>query len=170
VGNVAPYLPATIRPGVRYRVAIANVPDGLYPEALLFEGRDVLSAGLLFERPGPVELDVLMGSPAAAVRGLVTDGEGRPVPGAVVALLPEDRTELDKYVAATADPDGRFDIRTVPPGDYRLYAWAELPGEAWRNAAFMEPYNDLGIPLVAVGGERVTLEAEILGASSVEER
>ena len=89
--------------------------------------------------------------------GTVADAAARVAPGAIVVLAPEDRRRRQRQVfgATVADAAGEFEIEHAP-GSYRLYAWSELNGAAYRNAAFMRQYEDRGVPVqIEPGGEVV---------------
>jgi hypothetical protein len=45
---------------------------------------------------------------------------------------------------ATTDPSGRFHFDHVPPGDYRVFAWAEVESDSWFDPEFMRNYEMLG--------------------------
>jgi hypothetical protein len=38
-----------------------------------------------------------------------------------------------------ADQAGAFQIRGLPPGDYRLYAWQQVEEGAWMDPDFLAP-------------------------------
>lgn len=56
------------------------------------------------------------------VTGSVADGEGRPLAGALVVVVPEDGGQ--GRFAVTTDKDGAFRVRGVEPGTYRVAASA----------------------------------------------
>ena len=42
-------------------------------------------------------------------------------------LIPDiQRERRDLYVRATTDKDGRFSIRGIPPGNYKVFAWENI--------------------------------------------
>jgi hypothetical protein len=46
---------------------------------------------------------------------------------------------MELYRSATAGQDGAFQIRGVPPGDYRLFAWQQIDAGAWLDPDFLAP-------------------------------
>lgn len=75
-------------------------------------------AGLPLE---PKELPVLEGTsgPSGAIAGTITDPSGASIPAAKVAAIPETERPPGQYVT-TADAEGRYSLRRLPPGIYRL--------------------------------------------------
>gem|GEM_PF-4974853 len=52
------------------------------------------------------------------------------------------------YKAKSADQDGGFSIRGVPPGNYTLFAWDVVDTSAYYNRDFIRPYESRGVPVV----------------------
>jgi hypothetical protein len=68
----------------------------------------------------------------------------------VVALIPESpllRVRDDLYVSASTDAAGRFHLRTIAPGDYKLFAWEYVEPGAWHDPQFLAPYEQFGEPI-----------------------
>jgi hypothetical protein len=96
---------------------------------------DVLPPGVY--QAGSAELDLTGGAPSeplvitlkrstGEVTGTVSDLAGA---RAIVTLVPESgRTELLRRV--TTDQNGRYVMKDVAPGAYRIYAWNELEPSA----------------------------------------
>lgn len=42
------------------------------------------------------------------------------------------------------DQYGRFALQSIPPGDYRLFAWEDLEPYAYYDADFVRPYMTAG--------------------------
>src|SRR5581483_5045913 len=88
----------------------------------------VLAIGLLLFLQSPISGQVYSGS----ITGVVTDPTNAVVPNAAITLTDENKGFTFKTVSAA---DGRYVIRNLPPGTYRLSA--ESPG--------MRPHNQSGI-------------------------
>jgi protocatechuate 3,4-dioxygenase beta subunit len=71
-------------------------------------------------------------APGALVSGTVLDGDGRPIEGGTLMLMPSETTgaALFMVVRNTMGPGGRFTFRNVPPGVYTLQAFAPPPAGA----------------------------------------
>jgi hypothetical protein len=80
--------------------------------------------------------------------------------GAVwVALIPESslRFRTDhKYIST--EPDGKFQLQNVPPGDYRIYAWESIEKLDWQESRLMRAYESRGTPVHIDEGRKATIE------------
>jgi hypothetical protein len=61
-----------------------------------------------------------------------------------IVLAPDIRRRFYLYKTATADTSGRFHLDHVPPGDYKVFAWAEVESDSWFDPEFMRNYETLG--------------------------
>ncbi len=111
-----------------YRLRITSLPPGHYVKSIRLADRDLLDGGVL-ELPGgaPVSgIDVVLSPKAAALDGVATGSKGDPAAGATMVLIPPaDHPQRDRLIfRAVADQNGQYSLRDIPPGDYRLYAFA----------------------------------------------
>ena len=115
-------------------------------------------------------IQVVVASGAGTVEGVVRESALKGFSGANVALVPEAsrRENLALYIAATSDASGRFVIRGVPPGDYKLFAWESILPFAYQNAGFLAKHEERGrIVHVGQGG---TVNAELSVISAIEKQ
>jgi len=71
------------------------------------------------------ELHVTIRGDSASVQGQVTF-KGQPAPGAQIYLVPASG-EGGEIKASFGGAEGHYEIRGVPPGDYRIRAWTGSP-------------------------------------------
>ena len=88
------------------------------------------------------DLVVSLGGSGGQVDGTVADDAGTKGAAAVVALVPDDRAAANLFRTTTTDQNGAFALRAVAPGSYRLFAWPEVDGAAYRNAEFLKKYEE----------------------------
>jgi len=145
----------------RYAFQVTRLPDGHYLKSVRSGSVDVMASGL--EVSGAVSpLDVLISPSAGAVEGTVIDPRtGKPTSGATVVLVPraEERSELYQRVAT--DQEGRFRIRNLVPGEYKLYAWEEVPPYAWMDPDFMRGMENKGEAVSISEGGAVNVQAKL---------
>ena len=143
--NVAPLL--TVAPDL----FALPLPPGLqraYVKSIGLGNADVLNAGLQLGQPAEAVLDVVIGTNPGTISGSVVDDRLGPVRDASVVILPDLRQRTDLYRAVTTDLSGRFEIDRVPPGDYKIFAWADVDHDAWFDQDFMRDYDNRGSLLV----------------------
>ncbi len=116
-------------------------------------------------RRGPLDLVMSMG--AGVVDGTVLDNDGKPFAGARVALVPEGnrRKMANLYRSATTDNYGRFNFRSVPPGDYKLFAWDSIEAGAYQDAEFLRPFEDYGQVIRVNEGSQTRAELKVIGGT-----
>jgi len=127
---------------------------------------------------GTITLDLLASATGAVIDGVVSgreDGSERggpekndvdnsePVADLTVVAVPEARfrSHPDRYRKAVTDQRGHFTLRGLPPGDYTLFAWESVDGEAYYDADFLKSYEGRGKALHVNEGERVSMQLRI---------
>jgi hypothetical protein len=86
-----------------------------------------------------------------------------PVAGVQAVLIPDrnrDRPELFK--AATTDQTGHFTIRTIPPGDYKLFAWAALESFGYYDLDLVKKSESLGKPVHVIESSKQTMDIKVI--------
>jgi hypothetical protein len=88
--------------------------------------------------PSPGRIIVAPPRPSDSTSGL---------PGVWVVLVPDEahRNEFHLFKLTTTDPYGRYDLRGIAPGDYKLFSWEpmdELYG--WEDPDFLKPFESKG--------------------------
>src|SRR5262245_25603574 len=80
------------------------------------------------------------------VQGIVQNAEGKALGEATVVLVPPASRRQNRalYKTATTDASGRFTIRGVAPGSYKIFAWPNVPNGAYFNGRFLAKYEDRG--------------------------
>jgi hypothetical protein len=71
------------------------------------------------------ELHITVRGDSATLEGKVTY-QGQPAPGAQIFLVPASGDGAG-LKTGFVDPQGHYEIRGVPPGDYRIQAWTGVP-------------------------------------------
>lgn len=116
---------AKLHPGDHYRVGLPNLPQDYYLKSILIDGHEV-SASQVSIQSGGSEL-VLVASPSGGhIQGIVRNGKGQPVSGQVILAADVYRLTAEQVRSVRTDNQGRFTLRGVTPGNYKLYAWEEL--------------------------------------------
>ena len=155
-----------------------NVPPGNYYVELVGEGgtnfdlflksatagnRDVDEAGISVNGASVV-LDVVASANGASAEGMVTDQKGEPVANAVIVAVPEPRlrARVERYRTTESDQSGRFALHGIQPGDYTLFAWENVDGEAYYNPEFLKTYETQGSALRVSEGDRKTMQLVVI--------
>ena len=149
--NAFPALPQRGSP------ALPPLPPALqnaYVQSVRLGSADVLNGGLRIDTPPGDSLEIVIGANPSRVEGDV----GR-LPNATVVLVPAARMRRpDLYKSVLTNPEGRFELQGVTPGDYILLTWADVETGAWMNADFLKPYESRGRTLRVEEGSRHTMQ------------
>jgi hypothetical protein len=141
-----------------FRMNVNGLASGHYVKSIRVGSTDILDAGLRAMGPLPNPIDIVIASDSGTIRGTVLDDRSQPYTNATVALVPETpdlRGRLDLYRNITSDSDGNFQITTIPPGNYKLFAWTYAPIGSWQTVDFLRNYENSGqIIRVTPGGRQ----------------
>jgi hypothetical protein len=150
------YQDQLVVPGL-YRLELTP-PEDAYIVSATVSDRDVLRDGL--ELQTDTELQIVLATPGAVLTGKVSSTSGESLPDAVVALVPDAplRNAGPLYRSGASDQNGSFELRGVAPGSYRLFAWPELEGAAYRDAPFMKQFEDGGKAVKIERPERISVD------------
>ena len=120
----------------------AELPRGWFLKSVLLDGRDVTDTVLDFETYQGKPVEVLVTQTATEIHGSVADASDRAVTNYVAVAFPEDPqrwTPLTRMIVSVRpDQQGRFSIRGLPPGRYRVAALDYLPAGQERDPKTLE--------------------------------
>jgi hypothetical protein len=113
---------------------------------------------------GAVVLDLVASANGGVVDGVAVDQKGEPVANAVIVAVPETslRARVERYRKTVSDQSGRFTLHGIEPGDYTLFAWESVDGEAYYNPEFLKSYEGQGTGLRMGEGDRKTMRLEVI--------
>lgn len=145
-----------------HRLRVTSLPDGYYLRSAFSGKQNVLENGLdLRDGVDPNEmLKVTIGPGAAQVEGTVLHRD-QPVHSALVRLFPESPVTLnheDLFRVMNTDENGHFVIRNMPPGSYRLRAYASAAVGTDDDASSSDSANTATIVLAQSESKTVQLK------------
>lgn len=135
---------ARLSPG-RYDLRVQAGKD-LVVRSIRSEDTDVLSEGLTVSREGKLAVRVELARDGGTVEGIARDDRGQAIAGATVVLAPSPNLwyRRDLFQEATTDQNGSYRIRSVPPGDYVVFAWNDIEQGMWFDAEYMKSVDGSG--------------------------
>ena len=113
-------------PREKMHVQVFGLPADLYVKSVRAGDVEVTDTGLDLTRMDTAPpLEIRVSAKGASVDGVVMGGD-KPAPGAMVLLVPQpfvpDQPMMTRKTAST-DQNGRFSIKAVKPGEYKVYAF-----------------------------------------------
>jgi hypothetical protein len=147
-----------VPPGLYY-TQLLPAPPGLYIKSVKYGDREVRDSGLDLTGGQSASIAILLGTKPAIV-GATVKLDDKPAAGMWVALVPDQYvprgpTELR---TATSDQNGRVRFGSVPPGEYRLYAWEEDQYALDIDANFLKPFQSNSAKVSAKEGDVIPVE------------
>ena len=67
-----------------------------------------------------------------------------------------------RYRAELTDQNGRFLLRGMVPGEYRIFSWDSDIDLNWYDAGQLKPYESKGVPLSVAAGDRKTVQLNVI--------
>lgn len=114
----------------------------------------------------PVVLDLVASGNGGFLEGVVTNAKGEVAENAEVVLVPEMslRSQTSRFRKATTDQQGRFTLRGIPPGDYSLFAWESVEGDAYYSPEFLKSFEMHATPAHLNAGDRKIINLQLIPA------
>jgi hypothetical protein len=123
-----------------FRINVNGISKDCYIKEVQF-GENVLPDHLLHAKRGVSgELRITISSKGARLQGIVANDESLPVAGVWVVAVPEESKRSLRYLykAVTTDQYGRYDLRGLEPGKYKIFAWDGVARGEWEDPEFLK--------------------------------
>lgn len=155
---------------------IKNVSEGVY-RPLVFTGSwdcfvksarygstDVTDGNLVVHAAMDASLELMMSCHAPRIEGIVLTEDSLPAAGVYVVAIPEPPhgDQEWKYRAEITDQNGRFLLRGLLPGEYRIFSWDSADNFDWYDAEQLKPYEGRGVSISVQEGDRKTLQLIVI--------
>jgi len=122
-----------LRPEKRYHATIRNLPEDYYLKSLSISGHEVAPDQVVLSGTGG-SLELVLSPSGGRLDGVLFDSQDQPARGSIL-LVPDaaDPGPPELFRRSRADAQGKFTLRGIPPGSYRLLALDSLDLEAEIN-------------------------------------
>jgi hypothetical protein len=74
------------------------------------------------------------------------------------------------YKSQSTDQYGRFDLRGIAPGDYKLFTWDEVEEGAWEDPDFLKPFEEKGEKVSVQEGDSKSVNLTEIKTASPEQQ
>jgi hypothetical protein len=151
-----------------YHAEVTGESKDCYIKDVQYGASSVLEDGFTVVRGAPAALEITISSHGATLQGTVTDADGLTAAGVWVVLVPnvKYRTQHRLYKTQTTDQYGRFDLRGIPPGEYKLFSWEEVELGAWEDPEFLKPFEEKGGKVTLQEGDQKMLNVVTIRTKS----
>jgi hypothetical protein len=101
------------------------------------------------------------------VSGTLQDSSGRPTPDYTIIVFASDRRywtpQSRRIQSARPDTTGKFTVRNLPPGDYRVSAVTEVENGEWFDPAFLQQLIGASVAFSLAPGDQKTQDLRVAG-------
>ena len=130
-------------------------------------GRDVLDFGMVVEPNQDASATVVFVDKTQELSGTIQDTLGKPTADYTIVLFAAEKTfwvpQSRRIQGVRPSTDGKFTVRGIPAGEYRLTAVTDVePGE-WFDPAFLEQLMSASIPVSVREGEKKVQDIKVAG-------
>jgi protocatechuate 3,4-dioxygenase beta subunit len=127
-------------------------------------GQDVFNDGLHVRGPINGGIEIVVGTKPGNLSGTALTERRQAGANALVVLIPSTGRGRwpDNVKTVVADAAGRFQIQSLPPGDYTAYAWNDIEPGAWQDPDFLRIYANRGTPVHIDEGRNQNAEVMVL--------
>jgi len=155
-----------------YRLSTLGQSQDCYLKSIRYAGMEVSDDEFNVVRGTQASLEVTISSRGGHVQGMVTNADGLPAAGVWVALVPDSahRNEFHLFKQIISDQYGRYDIRGIAPGDYKLFSWEQMEElYAWEDPEFLKPFETNGQSISLQEGEGRSIDLVAIRSASHEQ-
>lgn len=149
-----------------YRVQVRGLPDRYYLKSVREGDDEVKETGIDMSRGAPGPLILTISAKAGQIEGVVLDARQQSFAGATVVLVPNPklRDRPEAYKDVTSDQYGRFVLKNLDPGEYKLFAWEDVEQGEYMDPEFLKPAENRGYAVSIHEGSRESVELKLLPA------
>ena len=147
-----------------YWVNVYGLPPAFYLKSVRMGDVDALESGLDTSPGAAGTLEITISGNGGQIEGSAADSKQKPVPGAVVSLVPDVplRERLMLFKTTATDTTGHFSISGIAPGEYKLFAWQQVEDGAYQDPEFLKPYENQGQAVTIREGSRETAQLKVI--------
>ena len=142
-----------------YRPLVFTGTQDCFIKSARYGSTDAADLGLAVHPGTDALLELKMSCRAAMIEGVALTGDSLPAAGVYVVAIPDAplRNQEWKYRAEITDQNGRFLLRGILPGEYRIFSWDSDDDFDWYDAAQLKPYESRGVPIGVQEGDHKTV-------------
>lgn len=150
----------------RYGLSLQRIPPGLFLKSI-WQGTTDVTDGVIEIRPEDSRsIRVVLAGDAVELQGTVYNDARKTVSDALVILVPRDRFyDRNLWYDGHSDPQGRFVIANVAPGDYSVYAWEKIRPGREEDPAVLHRFADRSLSISLAPSARKSADLRVVPAA-----
>ena len=151
-----------------YSVSVYSKCRECYLKSAKANGVDLLEQGVqISSGAGPASIAVVYSSNTGTLTGAVTKKDDLPATGGMVVLVPDTGSHQtpEQYKTSTTDQYGHFEVRGVPPGHYKAFAWEKVSADSYGDPDFLKPVESMAESFDIGANEQKSVQLKMIPAS-----
>ena len=145
-----------------YRISTTGSSESIFLKAVYLNGKSVDPGSLdILDTPG-TPLQVILSDSGAVIQGIAGNDKG-PEAGALAVMTGGGETGKRTYTTV-CDGQGKFTMKAVPPGKYRILCFADLHSEVDLTRETLNKVEAQGDEIVVSARERKTVVGRLVQA------
>jgi len=154
---------ANVQPG-DYLLNVSGLPEDAYVKTARSAQRDILERFVQVQYESQDQLEIQIAFDGGQINGITVEAAGHLIGLVTVVLVPDKtrRHRPDQYRIVTSGVDGKFSIRGIPPGEYKIFAWESVEPNAYMNPDFILNYEELGAIATVGPGEKLPAQVRVI--------
>jgi hypothetical protein len=152
-----------VLPGSYLLQVLSAPPPGVYVKTVTYRDKDALNEAVQISGSEAGAFSVILGTNPGRIDGTILDNANQPAAGMRAVLVPDQhRDRIDLYKTVDADAAGQFNLRDVPPGDYKMYAWESIEPYSWYDPDVIKQYEPQGRPVHIMESSKATVDLRLI--------
>jgi len=158
-----------VAPG-RYTVRVQGQVQTFTLKSAVTGGRDALDFPLVVKPNEDVaDITLTMTTKTQELGGTLTDGQNQPATDYSVIVYSSDTQywtpQSRRIVSVRPGTDGKFIVRSLPPGDYLMAAVTDVEPGAWFDPEFLQQLRSASARVTLAEGDKKTQDLRLGGGS-----
>lgn len=152
-----------------YKVNVSGYSMDCYLKDLEYGGTHSVDEKISVGKGAGAQLLVTISSRGARVQGAVVDKDGLPATGVWVVAVPDEarRANFKLFKSQTTDQYGKFALRGLAPGSYKIFSWTGIESNEWEDADFLKPFEGKGESVELQDEDVKTVNLKVIEKKSV---
>jgi protocatechuate 3,4-dioxygenase beta subunit len=128
-----------------YELTVTGLPSTAFVKEARFGGDSVLGKRFSIAGPTAELIEIYVSSKGGRLSGTVRGRVDQPSANTFCVLVPWDQPlRRDLFKVAKTDSNGRFSMRGIAPGEYKVFAWSDVPRFAYYDPEFLQRFEAAG--------------------------
>jgi hypothetical protein len=150
----------------RYRLNVSGIGSAWTIASAIVGGRDVMDMPLDVRSADDLAgIVVTLTDRSTTVAGRLQDASGQPGPNFTVVVFPSDTRfwlpQARRIQATRPGTDGRYSVRGLPPGDYRIAVVPDVEPGQWYDPAWLQSVAGQALSITLAEGQQLTQDLRI---------